>query len=329
MRTSNIERRTSNVEVKNRNLFSLLRRSTFNVRSSAFAIFIFILSGCCCHPTPPEHHDYIGPTDPMDIVIRDINRNSSRIPTLWTALNFTANIIDPNKHTATAVSGDGILMYSRPNSLLVTCDKDVAGQVFQLGSNNDQFWVKIRSSGDAFNYWWGHYANLGKPCCRAIPIRPDMVLEVLGVGVYRSNFLQMPAPVMRFDNSADAYIFDINQPVGDRWETQEEIWYDRQTKLPVKVLLYEADGRVALKADLSQQTPVVSDGVSSEQSPQIARHYDLFFPDTGTKMTLDFLNDPEIQHKARRGLLPNAGSFHRPEKGDGDNEIQIDKDCGT
>jgi hypothetical protein len=333
MRTSNIEHRTSNIEVKTKDRLAFT--SMFNVRCSMFDVRLHFLLLCvfltgCCHPAPPEHHDYIGKTDPMDIVIQGINDNSNRIPTLWTQLDFTASIIDPQKHTTTAISGDGILMYSRPNSLLVTCDKDVAGQVFQLGSNNDQFWVKIRSSGDAFNYWWGHYANLGKPGCKEIPIRPDLVLEVLGVGMYRSNFLQLPVPVMRFDNSADAYVFDINQPVGDRWETQEEIWYDRQTKLPIKVLLYEVDGRVALKADLSQQTPVVTDGVPRDQSPQIARHYDLFFPDTGTKMSFDFQNDPELQHKGRRNLLlPNVESFHRPEKGDGDTEIQIDKDCAT
>ena len=332
MRTSNIERPTSNIEVKKRKSSAFtsmldVRCSMFDVR--LYFILLFALLTSCCPPKPIEHHEYTGPTDPMDIVIQDINRNSSRIPTLWTTLDFTASIIDPQKHTTTAVSGDGILMYTRPNSLLVTCDKDVAGQVFQLGSNNDQFWVKIRSSGDAFNYWWGHYANLGKPGCREIPIRPDLVLEVLGVGMYRTNFLQMPVPVMRFDNSADAYIFDINQPVGDRWETQEEIWYDRKTRMPIKVLLYEIDGRVALKADLSKPAPVVSDGIPREQSPQIASHFELFFPDTGTKMSFDFQNDPELQKNVRGRLLPSPGNFKRPEKGTGDNEIQIDKDCAT
>jgi hypothetical protein len=262
----------------------------------------------------------------MDAVVAQINRNSDRIPTLWTQLDFTAHLVDPDKNKTTDISGDGGLMYARPMSLLLTGDKDVAGEVFQLGSNDEAFWVKIRSAADAFQYWWGHYANLGKPGCKSIPLRPDQIIEVLGVGLYRTNFLIQPVPVMRFDNDQDAYVFDLNVLNVDRWETREEIWYDREKKWPIRVLLYEADGRVVLKADLSQQTPVQTPGLPRAQWPLIARHYDLYFPDTGSKITFDFLNDPQLQHQGHRKPLPNPGSFERIEPEGNTTVIQIDKD---
>jgi hypothetical protein len=261
----------------------------------------------------------------MDTVVGEINRNSGRMPTLWTQLDYTAKFIDPEKKTEQTVAGDGVLMYARPISLLLNGDKDVAGQVFQLGSNDSEFWVRIRSSANSFNYWWGHYANLNKPGARPVPIRPDLVVEVLGIELYRTNFLIQPVPVMRFDNQGDAYVFDMNVIATDRWETREEIWYDRATKLPMRVILFGGDGRAVLKAELSQQTAVAVAGVAQDQWPKIARHYELSFLDTGTEITFDLLNTPEVLHAGRRGMmLPNANSFQRPDAEEGDRVVPID-----
>jgi hypothetical protein len=263
----------------------------------------------------------------MDLVIAQINRNNARIPTLWTQLNYTATLVDPKTHSTTTVSGDGGLIFARPLSLLLTGNKDVAGQVFQLGSNDSEFWVRLRSSSDSRDYWWGHYANLDKPGCEPIPIRPDMVLQVLGIGLYSTDFLQQPVPVMRFDNDNDCYIFDLNVRTPDRWETEEEVWYNRKDKQPVRVLIYGENGRVALRADLSNAGPLELPDVPREQWPLIAQHYDLSFPDSGTQISFDFLN-PALQHTPRRGpSIPNSNTFMRTSPEDNDKVHQIDANC--
>jgi hypothetical protein len=274
----------------------------------ASILLVVIMIAGCCPPPPPPKPAYTGPTDPMETVIAAINHNSGRIPTLWTQLNYSATLVDPQKHTSDSVSGDGAMLYTWPKSLLLSGNKDIAGEVFQLGSDDTAFWVKLRSGGDTYNFWWGHYANLGKPGCKPIPIRPDMVLQVLGISVYAPNFLEQPVPVMRFDNENDVYIFDRNIETGDHWETQEEIWYDRLTKLPTRVLLYGRDGRVALRALLSNPAGVPLANTPKVQWPLIARHYDLSFPDTGSGISFDF-DDPALSHTFRRSTVPNAGSF--------------------
>ncbi len=235
--------------------------------------------------------------------------------------------MDPRTHSSDTVAGDGSLLYARPIALRLVGTKDIAGEVFQLGSNGKEFWVKIRSGSSSYNFWWGHYSNLGQPGCQPIPIRPDMVVHVLGIGLYQPNFLEEPVPVMRFDNEHDVYVFDRNVRSADRWETQEEIWYDRATKLPVRVLIYGNDGRVALKANLSDYVPIELVDVPTDQSPKVARKYDLLFPDNGTQISFTFLN-PALVHKMRRVSLPNAGSFTFTLPDDPNIKvIQIDANC--
>ena len=57
--------------------------------------------------------------------------------------------------------------------------------------------------------------------------------------------------MMRFNNFADAYMVDWLEPAGDHWVVDKEIWYDRRTLLPQRVLLFDGQGRVALWARLS------------------------------------------------------------------------------
>ncbi len=262
----------------------------------------------------------------MEQVIIAINHNAAAIPTLWTQLDYTATIVDPQKQTTDTFSGDGSLIYARPISLLLDGNANIAGKAFELGSNGDEFWVQVRASADSFNYWWGNYKNLGRPGCKPIPIRPDMVLHVLGIGLYEPNFLEQPVPVMRFDNDADAYIFDRNVTVGDHWETQEEIWYDRQTKLPKRVLIYGENGRIVLKADLSDQVPVEVRDKPQDQWPKVAKHYDLTFVDTQSHISFDFYT-PKLKNKIGPApAVPNGNTFIRQDPEGKNNIIQIDAD---
>jgi len=55
-----------------------------------------------------------------------------------------------------------------------------------------------------------------------------------------------------------------NVRVPDRYVAQKEVWYDRKTKLPIKVLLFDPNGRVVLRADLSKHKPVQAQQVQGQ-----------------------------------------------------------------
>ena len=269
---------------------------------------------------------YNGPTEAVDVVVRRVNANAAGVASLWSDVDYSASLVDPVQHRTTDLSGDGTLLFRRPASLVLTGFKDVAGPVFEVGTNAAEFWVKTRSGADAWDYRWGHLANAGKPCCRSVPIRPDLVVEVLGVGLLRTDLLEQPTPVMRFDNEQDAYVFDFNVRRPDRWVLQKQVWYDRATALPRRVALFDDNGRLVLRADLSRPAPL--DGPDGRRQPRVARHYDLFVPDNGSTVALT-LTDPVLSHPVNRLVsIPNDASFDRPEP-DGNNKVtQVDAGCG-
>jgi hypothetical protein len=256
----------------------------------------------------------------MDAVVAQINHNNTHVPSFFARLDYSATLIDKQHNKRDDVSGDGRLWFARPRFLLLKCSKDVVGPIFQLGSNDTEFWFKVLVGDTA--EWWGHYANLEKPCCRPIPVRPDLVLEVLGVGLLDTNFLDEPVPVMRFNNEADAYMFVWNVRGMDRWFARKEIWYDRQTKSPKLVRLFDGDGRAILEAKLSEHSSVEIKGEPAERWPRMAKHYDLLFLADGSRMIFDF-NDVTIP------FAKPTTVFNRPLERDTKDEIQIDKDCAN
>ena len=164
----------------------------------------------------------------------------------------------------------------------------------------------------------GRYADLARMQTGKlpIPIRPDLVLQVLAVGLIQTDLTVPPVPTLRFNHEQDAYMVVWNVKLPDRWAAQREVWYDRQTLRRKLVYLYDPDGRVVLRANLGMHKPLEGPDLPKERWPVIATDYKLLFPDSGSQMefTLD-------EFRLKRGPVPNGASFARP---DADrNAIQI------
>jgi hypothetical protein len=270
---------------------------------------------------------YFGPTLVMAAVVEQINKNNQAIPTIWAQHYYEADIVDPKTSKKTFVNGNGVLLYRRPSGFTLTGRKDVYGEVFEIGNDDERYWMKLTPPGDTSRMWFGEHRHLGKPCVQALPIQPNLLMEVLGVGVIDTNFVQPPAPVMRFNPDADCYMFVWVAPDGGpgrsgpaRLVAQREIWYDRTTFLPRKIMLFDANGRVLLHALLDGHKAI------EENGPKVATSYRMFFPDNGSKMTItiDDLRFSKGQIPARRGIVfPGATAEEA-----GVNEvIKLDKDC--
>jgi hypothetical protein len=144
------------------------------------------------------------------------------------------------------------------------------------------------------------------------------VVEVLGVSDIDHNFLRAPVPTMRFNNDQRVYMMTYNVLLPDRWVTQKEVWYDLETKLPTKVLLFDENGRIVLRADLTNH-----EALEGGDGRKIATTYKLFFPETKDQFHFH-LKNPKLSKKG----IPRAGTIRRREIGDLREIIQIDKDCG-
>jgi hypothetical protein len=106
---------------------------------------------------------------------------------------------------------------------------------------------------------------------------------------------------------------------------RREVKYDRQTLLPQRVLLFDETGRLALRAQLSGLEPVPVEGLAKEKWPKIATIYDLYFPDSGTKMLFTLR-----EQALTKSGVPHEGSIKLPNLANPgvSNVIQVDKGAG-
>jgi len=96
-----------------------------------------------------------------------------------------------------------------------------------------------------------------------------------------------------------------------------------ELKRPRRVLLYDENGRVLLRANLSNHEPVEIESSPRDQWPLVATKYALVFPDTGTTM------DIEIETAMlRRKNFPNDKTFIRPTNPGVKTIEQLDAACG-
>lgn len=269
--------------------------------------------GCCNVQKSAQPKAYYGPTEPMAAVVAAVNANNEKIPTLWASLNYSATVNDHGSvHSVSG--GDGILLYSRPANFRLVAKKEFVGTVFDLGTNGKEYWLEVVPGTNRM--WWGRYDDLVRtPVGKSpIPIRPDLVLEVLGVGVIDTDFNLPPVPTMRFNNEQDAYMLVFNVHAPDRWIALKEVWYDRATRRAKLVVLYDADGRAVLRAGLSMYTKVQVPGEEEKNWPEMAGDFKLFFPDSGSRMEFT-MRDVRLYKQAPGGRLkiPNAASFSIPD----------------
>ena len=281
-------------------------------------LFLLVLPLAACQPKPLPV--YTGPTSTLEDVVARINARNVQIPTLWARQDFDGDIVD-DKGNSHSVSARGVILYRAPHELRIVADNEF-GPIFEMGATDEFYWLKVIPQMDTL--WWGKMKNAGKPCAGAMPIRPDLIIDVLAVGLIDSNLLHEPYTVMRFNNDADAYMLDSLIRGPDRMLVQKEVWYDRRTLLPGLVLLFDANGRVVLQAHLENYQALPMDGVPPDRWPQIATVYRLRFPDTGSSMTFSL-----SQQALTKNGVPRAGVIHLPNLNNPGvkNVIQVDAAC--
>lgn len=266
---------------------------------------LVVLTGCGTRAGDPRQaRGYFGPTDDIYTVIERINANNEPISTLNARGEFEATLVDQG--TGRFVNGQVVLLYRRPDQMLLVGRKDLAGRIFELGTNAQEYWMLQLIDPRAM--WWGTYADLDHAMAGRMPLEPYLILEVLGIGTIPTNLLAEPMPVMRFNNDADAYMFVWHVVRPDRLVAQKEIWYDRSTLLPMLVLLFDSDGRIVLRAYLGNHREVPDAFRADGQPARMATTYRLFFPDSGSRMTIQ-LDDLRLM----RGDVPSDRHFIRPD----------------
>ncbi|MDB5328018.1 MAG: putative lipoprotein, partial [Phycisphaerales bacterium] len=276
------------------------RRPRFSCSTKFLAIGIVALIGITgCVPKPLLRPAYYGPTDSLPTLVDKLNARNDRITTLWAKGTFSADLIDPQTKDHTGGDGDLNLLFSKPGKLRLA-GKAFGTRLFDIGSNDEQYWMVLPQQDTMYV---GTHAAIANGGASKLPIRPDLLVEVLGVTPLQTDLLKEPAPTLRFNNDQDCYMVTWQVLMRDRFAVQKEVWYDRQSLQPRLVLLFDANGRVVLRAYPSQ--PMKVDGY--DPLLELPTTYDLLFPDTGSTFVIRLR---ELEHD--RDGAPNAATFAYP-----------------
>jgi hypothetical protein len=289
------------------------------VRAMTVAVIAgFFLAGCRGRPEQPPVAQYISPSETLSLpqLIAALNDRSEKIESLHLqgggeaeSGGFEARIHEGRDRPERFFNGEITAMYLAPNRLRLIGGKDLAGRVFDLGTDGERFWMHLPTENQLI---YGSFEGLDPERASQFPIRPDLVLEVLGVAPMETDLTKAPVPMLRWnpDPQAKAYMLTWAEPVEGppaRWRIVKEVWYDFDTLLPTLVVLFDADGDPVVRAYLSNHRPIGDE----PDAPMIASYYDLYFPETGTRMWLDF---GELRFSHRR--FPRESSFTPPNPGD-------------
>jgi hypothetical protein len=277
---------------------------------AVLACGVALLAGC--RPIEKTRPPYDGPTDPMWKVVQDVNANNNKITTLRCRHSFEATLVD-DKGKSRSFSGDGYLLFMKPDSLLLTAGGVI--KYFEVGANDQRYWFTAFPD-EVSTQWWGEKSKFNDEAAKQIPIRPDLILEVLGVSAINEDFLEPPVPTLRVNNDDWSYMLVWNRPLNNRWVAEKEVWYDIKSKLPKNILLFDRNGRVILRAYLTEHKPVEDSG------GMIATKYDLYFPETKSHMSFH-LTDVKDKIKNGRVTIPNPNSFSFPEDPGVKKQIEI------
>jgi hypothetical protein len=273
-------------------------------------LFVLLAAGLCActAPAPPMAAGYYGPTLSLEELVGRINENNDKISSLWAREHFEGTIVDRANNKSARIDGYGNLLYTGPNQMKLTAKNELV-TLFEMGSDGQRFWL-YEDHDQVF--WWGDFSAIGNMDSAEIPMRPDMVMEILGVRPVDAGLLHEPAPTMRFGNFSDSYMVDWQESEGDHWVVAKEIWYDRRTLLPQRVLLFDSQGRVALWARLSKYVRMKMPSGDQNQWPWVASEYQLSFPYTGTTISFE-LSDVSLKHDAGGISFPNAATYRMPD----------------
>lgn len=270
---------------------------------SRIGALLLVAMVACAAGCKTKVKQQVGIPDTLDLpgLAEALRARYGPLTTLWASGKFEASIVDPSARTSQFVNGELILLFRKPRDFRLVGKKPLLGEnVFDLGSNEQSYWLKV--AGGQLPFFFGSHQYAARVPADALPVRPDLVLEVLGVAALQDDLTRPPAPTLRYNPDADAYMLLFVSPADGHLAATKEVWYDRQTLLPTLVILFDASGRPALRAYLRLHEPL-----DNGPAVPVARRYELFFPATGSTLTMTL---DEVRDTNRRA--PNDASFRMP-----------------
>jgi hypothetical protein len=202
-------------------------------------------------------------------VIDRFNANADRMPEgvqlVCPHVEVLAGIFDEDGKEETFVA-TGILRFVKPRKLLLPLEY-MSAQIAEIGSDGERYWLWLKQRETV---WWGYYKYIDRPRIREMPIRPDQLIETLGLNRLPSGKGWLQGPLRRVvryplpENELSYWRLDEGSPRYDR------IYGLSRTPpfLAERLLFFDESGRESCEARLSDDRSVeVQEQVAPGPSP--------------------------------------------------------------
>jgi hypothetical protein len=193
----------------------------------------------------------------MPEVIARVNENNRKMDFLLRVGGVSASGRwrrgrDPSGQS-TSFDMTGAMFYRKPRCLFLKLTHTFGGEI-QVGSNDHQFWVWER--GKDKRYWWGEHQWMKGGSEADLPIRPDVLLDVLGLGELPAETSGPGGPVFWVREAGYQLIFLERDEFGQS-HISKVVEIDRRPPFLVRSITYfDPDGRPVMSVDLSEYKQV-------------------------------------------------------------------------
>ena len=285
------------------------------------AACVALLAGCPPPAEPP-------PWRSLPEMVSAINANNRRIDFGIKGkgvadVRLTEPTIDASKPPAThRFQLDAITLLVKPWHFFMRLEHSFGQTVIEVGSNDEHYWLWIGGATDTL--WWGRRANLNKPCQGSIPIRPDHLIEALGIADLPTDTTGPIGPGPRVTETWNQLLFWRTAADGQTY-IDREYWAERHDPFRLREIVHrDADGREQMHTYLDGYAPIV-DRDTEGPTPLLARDIRVEWPLEASSIHLTMTRWERLDK-----LTPDGPTFRFPlDEPDRtfDEVVQVDAEC--
>lgn len=122
----------------------------------------------------------VEPEESLEVVVGRVNENNARVDFILRGVGKADGKYLRADGKLEPFHQDAKLLFRKPRDLYLELEHSLGEDIMQIGSNSREFWVwkKIRDD----RYWWGEHDQLDPHEYAELPIRPDQLVDVIGLG---------------------------------------------------------------------------------------------------------------------------------------------------
>ncbi len=234
----------------------MTRNSTRAVRAAATGMLplLFVgLAGC------PDDRA-IEPWQPMHVVVSRINENNAKLDYMLKATGSAKGTLAEPGGAPSSFDLNSLVLYRKPRGLFMKLEHTFQPRLIELGSNDEEFWFWDRRSNPPV-YKWGRHDRMAADAGGELRLRPDQLLEVLGLNELPIEPQGERGPYFRVFPEYYELVFLEEDASGRRYIAEAVHVGRREPFLPEDILFYAPDGHPVLIAKLSDYKAVEAGGV--------------------------------------------------------------------